>query len=382
MDWGSLAQAIGGSVDSLITNLFNFGSSHKTNKSNERNVQATNQMNYKIATDQLEAQMSQHKYDQVFEREEAEKAYQRELEKMQMEQAYNSPIQQLQRFQEAGVNPSVAFAGNLSNAMTSSGSAPQAHSPSNAISPSMPNMVPFQAQPFRADPLLGAESVSRIVKAFAEAKKAGAEAHEVSTLLSSNLEKLNSEVEGQKLSNFIQSNFGEKREAAMIAYYSQQVVTLASQGKLDDARAAVAETEKYLNGQLARYHGENADLLKKRNDTYMVELRSALDTSSAQAEAYRAQASESRTKANYNVQETLRSEELTKQAVYSAMAALEDYYGKQLDNKQKHDVYPLLRENVLQSLRQAKQDYWNPFHYVGSLLGGSAAAGIKAVFEK
>lgn len=53
--------------------------------------------------------------------------------------------------------------------------------------------------------------------------------------------------------------------------------------------------------------------------------------------------------------------------------------GLKLDNEQKEKLQPIIEQQLRNSVRQQGQDYWNPFRYVGTLLGGATPAAINAL---
>ena len=261
MDWSSIASGVGGLVGA-VAGIF---ANEETNKANQRNVNQTNKYNKTIAAQNNATQIQMVRENNQFAHDEAELARQ-----------WNSPIEMAKRFEEAGINPSVAFSGELSN--TSSISAQPSQS---GISPSLPTMIPFQKQsPFNIAVGLGSDVMlksAQALEAISKSKQSAAEAKQISGMLKSNIEKLQVETEGQKLANFIMANFGAEKEKAQLALLAQQATTLAQQGKKDEAEARLTESQDYLNKQLASYHGQNAALLKQRNETYMTELKATIN---------------------------------------------------------------------------------------------------------
>ena len=100
MDWGSIASAAGG----LFGAIAGLAANNETNATNQTIVKKTNEANKAIADENNALQVVMNRVNNQFAHDEAELARQ-----------WNSPVEMAKRFQEAGINPSVAFSGDLSN---------------------------------------------------------------------------------------------------------------------------------------------------------------------------------------------------------------------------------------------------------------------------
>lgn len=374
MDWGSLANAIAGSAAPWVNGLFSFITTSKTNKANKENVEATNQAQIDIARENNQMQRELVKENNEFAHNEADLAYQRELEKMQIENQYNSPIEQLQRYQEAGINPSVAFSGNVATAAASaSNSAPQASPSGSGVSPSMPVLTaPHEDRPMLATGLMdGLVKSAQIAKEFAEAAKTKREAKMVEQYYNATIQNLQAETEGKKLANFLTAQFGAKRETANIANLTNQALLAEQQGNTEEAKRFSMQIQDELNKTLQGLNEAQRHSVQLRNDNYMSELNASLDVMRSQAEANRA-------KADYERQALLTSEEERKKFAQETLQALESTESIRLDNEKRAKLLPLIIKQLENDIRQQGADYWNPFRYGGQLLGGSAGAVIRA----
>lgn len=375
MDWGSLANAIAGSAAPWVNGLFNLVSTHKTNKANKENVEDTNEAQIAMAREQMQFQEEQLGKQQDFAHDEAELAYQRELNKMQLENQYNSPIEQLQRYQQAGINPSVAFAGNVATAAASSGgSAPQASAPSSGVSPSMPVLTaPHEDRPMLATGIMdGLVKSAQIAKEFAEAAKTKEEARMVQKYYESTINNLQADTEGKKLSNLLTAQFGADRETANIANLSHQALLAEQQGETERAKRISMQVQDELNKTLAGLNEAQKHSVELRNNTYMAELKASLEVMRSQAESNRASAA-------YSREALLTSATEREKFAQETLQAIESTRSISLDNEKREKLLPLIIKQIELDIRQQGQDYWNPFRYAGTIFGGAAGATIKAI---
>lgn len=374
MDWSSIASLGGG----LVTGLIGLFANNDTNATNEANVARTNRANAALAREANDLQVQLQREQNAFAHDEAELAFQREMQKME----YNNPINQLQRYQEAGVNPSVAFAGGTGAATAGNMTAPQAQPASSGVSPSLPNLLSFQKPlPFNlaGGMMDSVVKAATAIKSFKDAQKSSAEAKQIEAFLNTNLRKMLAETEGQELQNFLNANFGEKKESATVALLTQQAITAATQGDLNEATKVVKQSEDFLNKQLAAYHGQNAALLEKRNETYMKELKATIDNLYASSAAHLASAEASRAQADYSRQALLTSAAEREKFAQETLQAIESTRSISLDNEKRELLLPLIIKQIELDIRQQGQDYWNPFRYAGTIFGGAAGATIKAI---
>ena len=391
MDWGSIISAGSGMIGSLISSHWGYQASRKTDKANQANVNATNQANISIANANNAAQEFARQQNNLFSAQEAQKArdfshseaelaYQRELEKMRLEQQYNSPIEQLKRYQEAGINPSVAFAGNLGTATSAGVSAPMAQSSQasafgSGISPAMPNLIPYQhTMPFNiANGIMdGVLKMSEMFKNFSESKKSSEEASQVKNLALSQIKEAAARTRAQEVINGVNSLYLGRKMQSEINNNVAQAFLASSSGKLDDAKVLLTRTEAALNRSLVNLHGEEYELRKKENATFMELFRANIDKVNAESSSYQAGA-------EYSRQALLTSRAERQKFVQEAAESVARQIGIVDDNRKKEKLLPLIEEQLEKDIRQMGQDYWNPFRYVGTLLGGSAGAAIRAV---
>lgn len=117
----SLLGFIGAGVGALGSAL-GFGSSVKSNKSNERIARETNEANAALAAQQNEYNQQLQANEFAFNKQQSEDEYARNLEQWNLENEYNSPAQQVARYQAAGLNPNLIYgtgSASAGNASTS-----------------------------------------------------------------------------------------------------------------------------------------------------------------------------------------------------------------------------------------------------------------------
>lgn len=354
-----------------------FVNNRLTDDSNARNVRATNAANARLAKQQMQWQSDESYLQRQFEAKQADIAYRRELYKM----AYNSPVEVLKRYRDAGINPQVAFAGENSKGVGNM-TAPQASAVGSGVSASLPVMQAYQHSPMPNIVSGIIDSMAKMASIEKDLKDAGlsaSQAHSIDVTVDANVRKLSAEAEGQELANFIAANYSEKRVQSELALNAQQMLTLASQGQLDEARKRVAVTEEFLNKELARYHGNMADSVKQKNETYMIELRAALENLASQSVRNYAEANKANAEADYSRDRLLNNAVEREKFVAETISQLESALAVHLDNEKRKKLLPLIEKQLELDIRQQGQDYWNVFRYVGTLLGGSAGAAIRAI---
>lgn len=126
-----IGAAIIGAGGSLLSGLFGSSSSSKANAQNIALQRETNEMNKTMFYDSLAMQNQWNAENRKFTRDFTKEMF-------NLENAYNSPESQMQRYLYAGLNPSVAMAGNVSHA--GNASATQMSGNINGV-PNAPNLA-------------------------------------------------------------------------------------------------------------------------------------------------------------------------------------------------------------------------------------------------
>lgn len=400
-----------GMVSAGISAATNMAIAQATNASNARNVKDTNATNQAIAAENNATQISMQRENNEFNHNEAELANQRMIEQWQRETQYNSPIEQVARLEQAGLNPQLAYGGNsVNNVGAASHDASQASSASSGISPSMPNLIPFQAQMH-----LPGKDFADIAKALADAKKTGAEGDEIVNSLQDRLRKMKADADMADMAVTFERIYGGamrdkslQKSCQEVQLLTEQVFNLKKQGKLTEAETKLTEIKQLTESMDARMKKYQGDSAKLQSETYIEALNAQLNLQKAQANAANSSAAlsteEAKTISALRVDEvrlkkfeadytsynagialhTLENQPLVKAKLVRELLSLtEDITSKRLSNEQESILtarYGELIDQDIQKgekqLRQMGQDYWNPFRYVGTLLGGGVASGM------
>lgn len=264
-----------------------------SNKQNNKNIslqQDTNEQQKQMFYDQLKWQEEQNAITRQFNAQEADWAAWRDQqfsrEMFNAENEYNSAASQFKRFQEAGLNPSVAF----SNSQTSAGmasangvsSSPASTSPTS--SPSPPSLTSPQATITTQQDLA---TIAQIVNLAAGAKKLFAEGSEINTLLPKKVENMIADTfqkeassRLQKITAEIQEKFGKKAAEASIGKDLSEAAKNIMQGGESFANIRFTNTRAFLNKLLGERYGiENKSWAQKvQNDLDIQERTGALLT--------------------------------------------------------------------------------------------------------
>lgn len=292
--FGSILNILGGAAGGPIASLVGAGLSGITSlikgKQESQNVKDTNQWNYlanqetnatnkEIADANNQLQIDLMKQNQIWQTTENQFAFDRErqaqLEMFDLENKYNSPIEQLKRYQEAGINPAVAFAGSLGSASSTaaSGQAPS----SLGVSPNMPNlMTPTMQAPHAIPPpsvasglLGGLDIVSNVLNKVSSSRKNEAERKQILSLLPELVTKAQNDVQ---LQEFQKQHIQFQNELLQkdVAWYDEQTILKIDETiqriALMSAQEQTEESQQQLNDSLAELHRlegkiKNVDLL-------------------------------------------------------------------------------------------------------------------------
>lgn len=205
------------------------GSAIAQDSANETNLQIareTNQTSKDIAAANNANQEKLLRQNNLYNAAESQKAWDRSVQMFNMENQYNSPIEQLKRYQEAGINPGVAFGGSLGSASSAaaSGNVPAAATAgSSGVSPSMPSLVAPTMMPvnFATGILDGMEKFANTYKTIAEANKTGKEVKWFDDRARAEIDKLFKDAKVQESVanlNAIQKNWNEFKYALDVMY--------------------------------------------------------------------------------------------------------------------------------------------------------------------
>lgn len=223
-----------------------------------KNVQDTNAMNYKIASEnnalqqKIASENNQLQIDMMRENN-AWSAYQA-MKMFDMENSYNSPSAQAQRLLAAGFNPGVAL-GNGAIA-SSNGNAAVPSAAGSSFSPSMPT---FSTPSMQVPPSVGLSSIDAFVslssalKNIADARKTGKETDRYDEFLDQQLanmateqEKSQVETSRNKLLLTLDAIYMPQQKKAEIKRLWNQAFLFEYQGETEKANKALAEANEKL----------------------------------------------------------------------------------------------------------------------------------------
>ena len=143
VDVGAIIQGVGSAVGGLA----NYWSNYETNVTNKNLARETNQQNYRIWQEQLEAQRQQYLAEKMENRYLVDQAYERNL-----------PKNVIKNLKEAGINPALAFESNAF-----SDNAVVGNNPSSSV-PAAPSMVSPQMLPPNLSDI--GTGLSRVAEAY------------------------------------------------------------------------------------------------------------------------------------------------------------------------------------------------------------------------
>lgn len=399
---GSAAIGAGGSLLSSFSN--NMTSRDNAARSNRTNMDIANNNN--AMQERLNAENNQFAHD------EADLAYQRELDKMAIENKYNSPIEQLKRYQEAGINPSVAFAGNLAQAASSGGTAPMAQPHGSGVTPSMPSLItPSYQSPFSfVDGLSnGLLKYAQIKNIISESGKNDAQSDQIRSTMDALLDQIKESTRGEKLTNDLQSIFGAEMYKANLSNVVQQAATsaqqallYADQGEHEKALAELTRSQNKTEKIIADLRGQERDLMEKKNNTFYETQRAEIEKMRSESVKNRADAALSSAQldrlreilpkeiANLDSIKDLNEAQRNK-LIVDFLATNEEYQNSRLTDEQRDLIRRKMLGQLEHDLNDQKLQSLNPLRYVGWLahpltqeigiaLGGSA--NITSNFKK
>lgn len=172
---------------------------------------------------------------QQFQREMNEWQWNKSLEMFDLENSYNSPDAQRKRFEQAGINPFVAFSNSIGGA---SSAAASGASPSLASSPSAPTPAAFE---------IGNGSVSSAFQNMAagfealdRAHKAGLEAKQLEETMTDYIKQFKANAEMSRLLTAIQRKFGFTKAG-------KELMEMAARTDMYDSQSKKNLADEYLS---------------------------------------------------------------------------------------------------------------------------------------
>lgn len=238
---------------------------------NERNIslqRETNAQNKQMFYDQLKWQEEQSNTERWFNAHEAEIARQSDYafsrEMFNAENAYNTPEAQMRRLQQAGINPSVAFAGTTTSAgQASANGVSSSPATTHALSsPSAPTLVAPQST-YRPSETL--KNIADVIALSTQAKKNLADANATDAITPAHIDvlvkdalKKGWEAKMAEIDAAIKEKFGERQAEATIGKDLSEAAYNVAKGAEAYSATALNHTRAFLNRLLKkRYQTEN-----------------------------------------------------------------------------------------------------------------------------
>lgn len=269
-----------------ISAAANLAATSATNSANVSMNNATNETSRQIANENNQTQIAMQRENNQFNHNEAELANQRMIEQWERESRYNSPIEQIKRLEAAGLNPQLAYGGSsVNNVGATSHGGSQASAGSSGISPSMPVL-----RPGHIDPYLPGSDFANLAKAFADAKKTGAEGDLAIRGMNYALRNMKANAELADMASTFERIYGgamrDKKLALLgedVLLKTEELYNLKKEGKLTEAKTLLTEiqqTTEKMEGRLKKFLGDTEE---QRSKTFMSKLRADINLENAQA---------------------------------------------------------------------------------------------------
>ena len=368
----TLATGIIGGASSLLGNLFGFGSNSKTNETNLKIAQMNNEFNERMLQKQMdyndEMFGKQTEYDQK--KMQQQNDFTREMWNANNE--YNSAANQRKRLEEAGLNPYLMMnGGSAGTAIMANGSGSGGSPSAQGVNP--PTATPVQVQAYRPD----FSGINQVIASYMDYLQH----RDVNAATAKQLQ-IGNETLGQRLvAQLVAMTEGTEKTRAETKNISTQTGRALAllPHEINQARWSWQNAQMQnavMQGDLVNSYLD-ANLKQKTLDTYDERFRAEMSVYAADIFAKYAAGQLSQKEAELAVEKKLTEIE-TRNGIKIDNKTKQDMQKHLVDGAKWNAVQGLWKANsIRQTLKQQKQDYYNPFRYVGSLLGGVGAALIK-----
>lgn len=386
---GFLESALSGVGASLLGNIFGSKSQSDTNKTNLQIAQMNNEFNERMFNQQLEYNQDmfnqQVDYDWKKTQYQTEKNNAAQLAAVGMQQEYNSAVNQRKRLEAAGLNPYLMMSGgNAGTSSAVSSSAGTGGSPS-AMGVNPPTASPAVMQAFRPD----FSGVTGIIQTLLDiqAQKGVREAQASSLGEQASGFKIENKYKAEKLLwEIYNSKADYNLKNSQEALNNMSFARMQSMFSSDVSKAQREADNAQFTGELIRAQTACQQLQgllgAKELKYYDQKVLQELAIMSAQQYSL--------------VAAGKASEAQARQAIENSLNLVEQREGIKVDNYVKQNTANALIDTARfnsrtsglgyfdklneldfnkkfrsKTLRQMGADYWNPFGYVGKMLGGS-----------
>lgn len=309
------------------------------------------------------------KKDREFAREMYERQVSDARTNWMMQNEYNTPAAQMQRLADAQVNPAVYW----SKGVGDSGNAaePEAATPlmsETRLPPGMNYISPFE----QLSAILAAE------KTKAEISKIGGETKNIEqATVNLQLDSVKKDFE-----NRINAIYGDERASREVKLLLSQFEKNMSEALTSDRLGQVYYFEQLIDS-------EKYDILREQHPSLVEDAKKAVElkkqeiqTSKSQEAKNYADKSASEAQASYYKISAKDTQASMMQKIDESIELYLDEHGDiQVDAEKLKEVKRLALKQAQNVVRQQGSDYWNPFKYVGQLLGGTGSQIAKSVLK-
>lgn len=362
-DWVILAGLAASAVVSVVSGIFT-NSSNKSiaEKNNATQVDLFNQANAFNKQERLETQ--QFNADQIRE-----------------ERAYNDPLAQSSRLSAAGLNPGAVLGGDAAKMLGAAQSSPaSAASPPSLTSPQLQN--PVDGNMLMDSVMKYGQFREMQIDTELKNEDLKVRANENILKIMNAQEDLRGKIANRSLTEE-QRNYYIEQEKNLEQMRKAMVLQLSRDQKAsqyDDQNYKNAADKLNSEALAAAIDYEDKKFLHELNLQYGGKIKQAeLDSILAGINEMRASAADHLAGADLSKQQKKKVYEETREATVRWLNEWEKHKGIKLDNDLKRKVEQYQIESIKKHVRQQGADYWNPFRYLGQVLGGAGTQAIKTI---
>lgn len=384
-----LGSALVGAGASLLGNIFGSKSQSDTNETNLQIAQMNNEYNERMFNKQLEYNQDmfnqQVEYDQKKLEQQNNFTARMQNEAIGAQQSYNSAAAQRARLEAAGLNPYLMMQGGSAGSVSSSGGTSGSGGAPSAMGVNSPTASPAVMQAYRPDfsgitgiiqTLLDVQAQRQLRSAQADSLSAQASGFKIENKYKA--EKILWDIYNSKADYNLKNSqevLNNMNFARMQAMFSSDVSKAAHEannaqwtGNLLRAQVACQQMQGLLTAKELQYFDANAQLQLAIGAAQQYSLVASGKASEAQAK----QAIANSVKLYYETQ-GIKVDNYVKQQTTDALINTARWNSRTsglgyFDKLNELDFNKKFRSKTL---RQMGADYWNPFGYVGKMLGGS-----------
>lgn len=337
-------------------------------RANRRSQERINEQQIQLARDQMQWQTEQNALNNQFSHDEAALSYQRQIDMFNRQNAYNDPSAAAQRYRAAGFNPAVVLSQSQGFGQTAANPSASAHaaaSSSGVTNPSIPSLAAPQYPNVAGDMISGIVQMAQASSLISSSGLSDAQKNRINTLLTSELDKIQSETDRNKIQNDLDKSFGKLKRGAEIQLLFAQAYLASEQGKTEDEKRLSLKASRLLDDETRRLHGAQRSYQELLNQNFW----NAWEEQKRNNAANRAQqyASAKQLDASTKRMLELLPHEITSAQLENGMLAiqlLESKLEHELKEEQKEQIKKLMQDRIELLQRQYDIDLHNPLVYL------------------